>query len=94
VAAPTALASNFGSTSVGVPKCFTVSVCQVKPSSPGFVHINALEFIVIILQLAATKTRLATMTTKEESIYFPLGCPNIPVWSGETNNTMSKSWET
>jgi hypothetical protein len=53
-------------------------VRQVKPSSPGFVHINVLEFIVIILQLAAIKTRLATMTTEEESIYFPLGRPNLP----------------
>jgi hypothetical protein len=69
-------------------------VRQVKPSSPGFVHINALEFIFIILQLAAIKTRLNTMTTKEESIYFPLDCPNIPVWLGKTNNTVSKSWET
>jgi hypothetical protein len=69
-------------------------VHQVKPSSPDFVHINALEFIVIILQLAAIKTRLATMTTKEESIYFPLSRPNIPMWLGETDNTVSKSWET
>jgi hypothetical protein len=33
-------------------------------------------------------------TTKEESIYFPLGRPNIPVWLGKTDNTVSKSWET
>ena len=66
---------------------------DVKPSSPGFVHINALEFIVVILQLAAIRVRLDTMTPAQELLYFPHGRPHIPVWFGETDNTVSCSWE-
>jgi hypothetical protein len=66
---------------------------NVAPSAPGYVHINALEFIVVILQLAAIQVRLATMTADAEAHYFPSGRPNIPVWLGETDNTVSKSWE-
>lgn len=66
---------------------------NVSPSAPGFVHINALEFIVIILQLAAIRTRLETMTPHTTALYFPNGRPDIPVWLGETDNTVSKSWE-
>jgi hypothetical protein len=67
-------------------------VRNVKPASPDYVHINALEFVVIIIQLAAITTRLATMATTA-GLYFPSGRPDIPVWLGETDNTVSKSWE-
>ena len=66
---------------------------NVKPSSPDFVHINALEFIVVILQLAAIQVRLITMTPSQEQLFFPHGRPQIPVWFGETDNTVSCSWE-
>jgi hypothetical protein len=66
---------------------------NVKPSSPDYVHINALEFIVIILQLAAIKARLDLATVQDSLTYFPAGRPDIPVWLGETDNTVSKSWE-
>jgi hypothetical protein len=66
---------------------------NVKPASPDYVHINALEFIVIILQLAAIRTRLDTMSPKEALTHFPNGRPDIPVWLGETDNTVSASWE-
>jgi hypothetical protein len=64
-----------------------------KPSAPGYVHINALEFIVIILQLAAIKARLDGASAQDILTYFPSGRPDIPVWLGETDNTVSKSWE-
>lgn len=66
---------------------------NVAPSAPGYVHINSLEFIVVILQLAAIRTRLETMTSESEVLYFPSGRPAIPVWHGETDNSVSKSWE-
>ena len=66
---------------------------NVRPSDPGFVHINALEFVVVILQLAAIRVRLETLTPKEETLYFPSGRPHIPVWYGETDNTVSCAWE-
>ena len=62
-------------------------------SHPGHVHINSLEFIVIIIQLAAIKTRLASLPPGSSSVYFPHGKPTIPVWLGETDNTVSRAWE-
>lgn len=62
-------------------------------SAPGAVHINALEFIVVILQLAAIHVRLDTMSQEDQAFCFPEGRPDIPVWLGETDNTVSLSWE-
>ena len=66
---------------------------RFSSSAPGYVHINSLEFIVVILQLAAVLTRIWDLPVGERSIYFPNGRPHIPVWLGETDNTVSKSWE-
>ena len=63
-----------------------------KPSAPGYVHINALEFIVIILQLAAIRVRLSEPGVGPT--YFNGARPHIPVWLGETDNTVSDSWAT
>ena len=68
-------------------------VRRTKPGESGYVHINALEFVVIILQLAAITTRLATASAQQILTYFPHGRPDIPVWLGETDNTVAKSWE-
>ena len=67
--------------------------CKFKSSQPGFVHINSLEFIVLILQLAAIRTRLDTPTGLSFPLAFPNGMPSIPVWLGWTDNTASKAWE-
>jgi hypothetical protein len=48
---------------------------------------------VIILQLAAIKTRLDVATASDVTTFFPAGRPDIPVWLGETDNSVSKSWE-
>ena len=66
---------------------------NLPSSSPDYVHINSLEFIVVILQLAAIHVRLDTMAVAETHTYFPNGRPDIPVWLGETDNSVSKSWE-
>ena len=71
----------------------TVAGILTRQSAPGAVHINALEFIVVILQLAAIRVRIDTMSHSGEAAMFPGGLPNIPVWLGETDNTVSKSWE-
>jgi hypothetical protein len=64
----------------------------LKSSDLDYVHINSLEFIVIIVQLAAIKTRIEGLTPSDAAIYFPMGRPHIPVWYGETDNTVSNSW--
>ena len=65
-----------------------------SPSAPGYVHINAfLEFIVVILQLAAAIVRFEGVMPGDITPYFPGGQPTIPVWLGETDNTVSRSWE-
>ena len=66
---------------------------KVRPGRPGYVHINFLEFIVVILQLAAVRVRIDTATPDQLARFFPRGVPDIPVWHGETDNTVSKSWE-
>ena len=69
-----------------------VTGVQRPPSHPEFVHINSLEFAVIILQLAAVITRLRF--DQDSSRFFLSGVvPTIPVWHGETDNSASKSWE-
>ncbi|CAB9527062.1 hypothetical protein SEMRO_1935_G306360.1 [Seminavis robusta] len=72
----------------------TVRGARDLPSNADdFVHINSLEFIVVVLQLAAIVTRLRTLPRNSSCPYFPKGVPAIPVWFGETDNTVSKSWE-
>jgi len=66
---------------------------RLHPSDPGYVHINCLEFIIVILQLAALRVRLDTMDPEDLARTFPSGIPAIPVWLGETDNMVSKSWE-
>jgi hypothetical protein len=69
---------------------------RTKPSATGYVHINSLEFIVVVLQLAAIITRFELLDEDPSTshLYFPEGLPNIPVWLGEADNTVSCSWET
>ena len=69
---------------------------RLKSSAPGYVHINSLEFIVVILQLAAIVARLEQFRSDPSKglHFFPNGPPDIPVWLGEADNTVSCSWET
>ena len=43
--------------------------------------------------LAAIKTRLADLPPPVRASCFPKGVPDIPVWLGYTDNTVSRSWE-
>ena len=65
----------------------------LKSKQRGYVHINSLEFIVVILQLAAVITRFRTLPPALASRVFPSGVPSIPVWLGRTDNLVSRAWE-
>ena len=69
-----------------------VTGTQQKPSHPGFIHINCLEFIVMILEFAAISTYLATMP--RDTIRQRLKCPipAEPVVTAWIDNTSAKSW--
>ena len=63
------------------------------PQSPQYLHINDMEFLTIILMLAAIHTRLQTLPPTVAQHTFPSGIPHIPVWLGKTDNMVSRSWE-
>lgn len=64
----------------------------LPPSHPDFVHINALEFVIVILQLAAVTVRLATLPDAVRRRQFPNGVPAEPVLLTRTDNMTSMSW--
>ena len=68
---------------------------RTKPSSNEYVHINALEFIVVIIQLSVVITRLEELDAGllDTAVYFPTGTPDIPVWLVESDNMVSVAWE-
>ena len=66
---------------------------RLASSDPGYVHINTLEFVVILLQLAAIRTRLELYRDGCLPSPFSAGVPHIPVWRCRTDNLVSKSWE-
>ena len=67
--------------------------CLLKAHQPGYIHINALEFIVVILQLAAIVVRMESLTPEQAARFFPNGVPRYLVWLGWTDNMVSRSWE-
>lgn len=71
----------------------TKDAVKKKPKDAGFVHINDLEFITLIIMLAAVKERLLALPLHVQQTCFPKRIPTIPVWLGYTDNTVSKSWE-
>jgi hypothetical protein len=63
--------------------------CKLLPSDPEFIHINCLEFVVVLLQLAASIVALESGYAQR---IYGGAIPEIPhllVW---TDNTASKSW--
>jgi hypothetical protein len=66
---------------------------RLRPSCKGYVHINDLEFITLIVMMAALKVRLANLPQRVQATAFPRGVPDIPVWLGLTDNMVSKAWE-
>lgn len=56
------------------------------------VHINSLEYAVVLLQLAAHIVRFRTMTPAERAKFYPSGIPALPTISVGADNTSAKSW--
>jgi hypothetical protein len=59
---------------------------------PTRLQINCLEFVVVILQLAATITWLEQAPTSLIKEIFPRGVPFLPILSTGSDNTVAKSW--
>jgi hypothetical protein len=60
--------------------------------SPHFIHINMLEFVVVILTVAAILVAFQTLTPDERVSWFPNGIPAIPVVRDRCDNTSAVSW--
>ena len=76
-----------------------VARMNLAPSDPMFVHINALEFTVVILQVAAAITFFEVYGNMDSCqlpafllAQFPDGLPAFPVLEPGTDNKASKSW--
>jgi len=66
--------------------------CRLKPGQKGFVHINHLEFIMEILEVAAIRTRLETMSPELERSAFPKGRPHLPIAKLRVDNKAACTW--
>ena len=56
------------------------------------VHINSLEFIIVVLQYAATAVRLQSLPHHDLMSIFPNGIPEQPVLMCRTDNTAAEAW--
>ena len=63
--------------------------CKLKPTDPEFIHINVLEFLVVLIQLAACIVAVETDYAKSVCGDTLPQIPHLLVW---TDNTASKSW--
>ena len=63
------------------------------PQSKRYLHINDMEFLTLVVMLAAIYTRLQQLPPHIAHLAFPAGVPQIPVWLGYTDNMVSRSWE-
>ena len=59
---------------------------------PRHLHINCLEFVIVILQLAAVITLFESPLSPEVLANFPNGVPSIPNHLSLTDNMSSKAW--
>ena len=59
---------------------------------PDFLHINCLEFAIVILQFVAAIVRLETMSPTMAAEIFPDGVPAHPIALIWTDNTAAKAW--
>jgi len=63
--------------------------CKLPPSHDDFIHINVLEFVVVLLQVAACIVATETDYAREKIGSALPQIPHLFVW---TDNTASKSW--
>lgn len=68
------------------------AVRNLPATHPDYVHINSLEFLVVIIQLIASVVRFQTLPERERKRFFPRGLPANPVSLCLTDNTSAMSW--
>ena len=66
--------------------------CALPPGTPGYVHINGLEFIVVILQLAAIITAFELYPPHILCEIFPKGVPAEPILLAWCDNSTAETW--
>jgi len=69
-----------------------VARTELDPRHPDHVHINALEFAVIIWQFAATSVAFLEYPTEELRAAFPNGIPAEPILRVWCDNVSAQSW--
>lgn len=65
---------------------------QRKSTEQGFIHINSLEFVIALIQLAAAIVYFGSLTDAQCKQSFPNGRPKQPILLCFTDNTTAKSW--
>jgi hypothetical protein len=67
-------------------------VNEKKPSDDNYIHINSLEFCIVVIQLVAVIVCLHTLTPTQLHHFFPSGIPAQPVCLCLTDDTASMAW--
>jgi hypothetical protein len=65
---------------------------QLPKNHPESVHINNLEFVAAMLQLAAAVVRFGTPCPSQLASAFPNGYPSIPILKIRSDNTATECW--
>jgi hypothetical protein len=65
---------------------------KMSPNHKDYIHINCLEFLVVLLQVVATIVRLESTIPEALAARWPTGFPAFPVLRSETDNTATKKW--
>jgi hypothetical protein len=65
---------------------------KLSPKHNEYIHINCLEFIVVLLQVVATIVRLESDIPAILAAAWPKGFPAFPVLQSETDNMATKKW--
>ena len=65
---------------------------KLPEDDPAFIHINQLEFLTVILELAASIVAFKELSEEEKAVVFPYGVPEIPVLLTWSDNKSSVSW--
>ena len=65
---------------------------DLHPTHPDYLHINQLEFAVVLLQTAATLVRLQAPPPANLQTTYPNGYPYAPILLNRTDNTPTNNW--
>ena len=63
-----------------------------KVDHADFVHINSLEFVVVILQMAAAIARLESLSSEQHEHIFPKGFMAQLILLCQTKNMAAEKW--